>query len=63
MTAMLIRLALGTALGLVAGCAGGAIPPTYSQEELRVICERDGGWWRAGNLMAGFCEFQAPGFL
>jgi len=22
-----------------------------------------GGWWHRDDLMGGFCEFQAPGFL
>ena len=31
--------------------------PTYTEDELRVICERRGGWWR-GNLIPGYCEYQ-----
>ncbi len=59
---MLRRLVLVAAcLGLGAGCAGVPIPPTYSDEELRVICERTSGWWR-GDLIAGYCEYQAPSF-
>ena len=29
----------------------------YTEDELRVICERRGGWWR-GNLIPGYCEYQ-----
>jgi hypothetical protein len=32
------------------------IPPTYTQQELKVICERRGGWWHDDDLMGGFCE-------
>ena len=42
---------------LLGGCSGVVYPPTYTQEELRVICERRGGWWR-GNLIPGYCEYQ-----
>ena len=43
--------------GLLAGCAGLPQGPTYTDAELRAICERQGGWWR-GELIAGFCEYQ-----
>jgi len=43
--------------GLLAGCAGLPQGPTYTQAELRAICERRGGWWR-GDLIPGFCEYQ-----
>ena len=32
--------------------------PTYTDAELKAICERRGGWWR-GELIAGYCEFQS----
>ena len=51
---ILILCALG-------GCAGGAIPPTYTQAELAERCWRTGGWWRPDTLMRGFCEYEAPG--
>lgn len=52
------------ALSLAAGCAtlGRPMPPTYTDEELRDTCQRNGGWWR-GDLIAGYCEYQSPGFL
>ena len=43
--------------GLLTGCAGLPQGPTYTDAELRAICERQGGWWR-GELIAGFCEYQ-----
>ncbi len=43
--------------GLFTGCASMPQGPTYTDEELKAICERRGGWWR-GNLIAGYCEFQ-----
>lgn len=59
------RWALALGLLLAPGCSLVAAPPpvpTYAAEELRATCERTGGWWR-GDLIAGFCEYQAPGFL
>ncbi|HKW93765.1 MAG TPA: hypothetical protein VJX92_17875 [Methylomirabilota bacterium] len=43
--------------GFFTGCASLPQGPTYTDDELKAICERHGGWWR-GNLIAGFCEFQ-----
>jgi hypothetical protein len=43
--------------GLLAACATGPHPPTYTDAELKAMCERRGGWWR-GELIAGFCEYQ-----
>jgi hypothetical protein len=45
---------LAAALG---GCAGLPTGPTYTDQELRAICERQGGWWR-GALIPGYCEYQ-----
>ena len=56
--AMAALLLGAVAAGLFAACTTAAIPPTYTQDELRVICERRGGWWR-GDLIAGYCEYQA----
>ena len=50
-------LILAGACGLLAGCAGLPQGPTYTDAELKVICERRGGWWR-GELIAGYCEYQ-----
>jgi hypothetical protein len=54
-----LALLLGLAL---AGC-GAPIERPYTQEELEVKCVMRGGWWHRDDLMGGFCEFQAPGFL
>ena len=48
---------LAASCGLLAGCSATAYPPTYTQAELKAICERRGGWWR-GDLIPGFCEYQ-----
>jgi hypothetical protein len=51
-------------LSVAAGCALRArepVPPVYTQEELRDICLRTGGWWRGG-LITAYCEYQADGF-
>lgn len=56
------RLVLGALLaaaagGLLSACSSMPPGPTYTEDELRVICERRGGWWR-GNLIPGLCEYQ-----
>jgi hypothetical protein len=51
----------GVVLGLVlvattaGGCATAPIPPAYTKDELKAICERQGGWWRP-NILDGYCE-------
>jgi hypothetical protein len=47
------------ACGVLGGCSTVPIPPTYTQAELKAICERRGGWWHDDNLMGGFCEYQS----
>jgi hypothetical protein len=44
--------------GFLTGCSSVAYPPTYTQAELKTICDRRGGWWR-GDLIPGYCEYQA----
>jgi hypothetical protein len=45
------------AAACLAGCISGApIPPTYTQDELKAICERNGGSWYKDDLVGGFCE-------
>ena len=51
-------LLVAACCGLLAGCSSVAYPPTYTQAELKTICERRGGWWR-GDLIPGYCEYQA----
>ena len=46
---------------LLAGCSSVPIPPTYTQDELKAICERHGGWWHPDDLIGGFCEYQSDG--
>lgn len=41
---------------VLTGCLTTGIPPTYSQDELRAICVRDGGWWHPDALFGGYCE-------
>jgi hypothetical protein len=53
---------VAVALTLLAGCSSVPIPPTYTQDELKAICERHGGWWHPDELMGGFCEYQQGGF-
>jgi hypothetical protein len=40
------------------GCSATPIPPTYTQDELRAICERERGWWHPDDLMGGYCEYR-----
>ena len=54
-------LLLGATAGLAA-CSSVPIPPTYTQEELQTICERQRGWWRRDDLMGGYCEFRTGAF-
>jgi hypothetical protein len=53
----MVRAALVlAALTILAGCSSVPISPTYTQDELKAICERHGGWWHPDELMGGFCE-------
>jgi hypothetical protein len=54
---LLTALLCAAAGGLFAACSSLPQGPTYTDEELRAICERHGGWWR-GNLIPGYCEYQ-----
>ena len=55
-------LLAATAGGLLTACSSLPPGPTYTEDELRVICERRGGWWR-GNLIPGHCEFQSASLM
>ena len=57
------RLILGALVLLLLGCGGARIEPTYTEEELKAICERRGGWWHEGTLREGYCEYQSPSFI
>jgi acyl-CoA synthetase (AMP-forming)/AMP-acid ligase II len=41
---------------ILAGCSSVPIPPTYTQDELKAICERNGFRWYPDELVGGFCE-------
>jgi hypothetical protein len=49
-----IGLVGALAAALLSGCA--ALPPTYTEDELRVQCDRAHGWWRPDARTGGFCE-------
>jgi hypothetical protein len=51
------------AVAILAGCSSVPIPPTYTQDELKAICELHRGWWHPNGLVGGYCEYQSPGFL
>ena len=59
---MIRALALALTLAVVSGCTG-VISATYSPADLAQRCEVTGGWWHPDELMGGYCEYQAPGFL
>lgn len=61
------KILLGALLGAVVGglfsaCSSMPQGPTYTEDELRVMCERRGGWWR-GSLIPGYCEFQGASLV
>ncbi len=39
------------------GCSMTPIPPTYTQDELKAICERNHGWWHPDDLIGGYCQY------
>lgn len=45
---------------ILAGCGGVAIPPAYTQDELKAECDRRRGWWRPDDLRGGYCDFRGP---
>jgi hypothetical protein len=44
---------------VLTGCHGAPIAPTYTQDELRAICERQRGWWHPDGLIGGHCEYDS----
>ncbi len=54
----MLLLAAGVG-GLFTACTTVPIPPPYTQDELKAICERRGGWWHPDGLIGGYCEYQA----
>jgi hypothetical protein len=50
---------IAVALTLLTGCSRVPLPPTYTQDELRSICERQGGWWHPDDLIGGYCEYDS----
>src|SRR5262245_40350289 len=54
-----LDMALLAGLAIVgAGCGSAPIGPTYTEQELKTICERQRGWWHADDLMGGYCEYR-----
>jgi hypothetical protein len=51
---------LVVAVSILAGCSSVPIPPTYTQDELKAICERHSGKWQPDGIAGGFCYTQ-PG--
>jgi hypothetical protein len=57
------RLILAALIVLLPGCGSARIEPPYTELELKAICERQGGWWHAGTIREGFCEYQSGDFI
>ena len=55
-----ICLGAGAAACLLGCASGAAIPPTYTQDELKAECDRHRGWWRPDGLRGGYCDFRGP---
>jgi hypothetical protein len=47
-----------TAACLVACASTTPFEPTYSQAELKGLCERHGGCWHPDDSAGGYCEFK-----
>lgn len=47
-------------MATLAGCSGVAVPPAYTQDELKAECDRHRGWWRPDDLRGGYCDFRGP---
>jgi acyl-CoA synthetase (AMP-forming)/AMP-acid ligase II len=52
-------IVIAMAAAMLAGCSSTPIPPTYTQDELKAICERHGGWWHPDELVGGYCEYES----
>ena len=44
---------------ILTGCSSVPIPPTYTQDELKAICQRNGGHWQPDELTGGFCRMNS----
>jgi hypothetical protein len=53
-----LRTVVVLTVSLLIGCSSVPIPPTYSQDELRVRCERQRGWWHSNGARGGYCEYR-----
>jgi hypothetical protein len=51
-----VIVSAGMAACLAACTTGAPIPPTYTQDELKATCERNGFRWYRDDLTGGFCE-------
>src|SRR5262249_26027806 len=51
----------GAACALLVGCSSTPIPPTYTQTELKAICERRGGGLVSHQLVGGYCQDRPAG--
>jgi uncharacterized protein DUF4236 len=57
--ALVVVLVVAAAF-LLAGCQSvSAIAPTYTQDELKGLCERQHGCWHPDSLLGGYCEFKS----
>jgi hypothetical protein len=47
-------------MAILPGCSGAAVPPAYTQDELKAECDRRRGYWRPDDLRGGYCDFRGP---
>jgi hypothetical protein len=52
-------LSAGAAACLVACATATPIPPTYTQADLKAMCERHGGCWHPDGSVGGYCEYKS----
>jgi len=54
---------VAAALTILVGCSTAPMPPAFTQDELKAICERQGGWWHPDHLTGGICEYEQAGSM
>jgi hypothetical protein len=55
------RLVIAVLVAGTLGCSSVKIPPPYTQQELKLECERHHSRWHEDNLRGGFCEPDSRG--
>ena len=53
---LVARVCLATLIALLLGCGSVKNSPTYTEQEMKERCERQGDRWITDDLRGGFCE-------